>query len=96
MSQVELSRYAGVPLVAVTRLERLRASAAHLTVGQIVRVADALRVAPLDLVPGLAVSAVQWRRREAVARAGDDPVEAGLLVAERPEATSSPEGGAAR
>ena len=68
LSQARLAVYAGVSPATIAALERLDGpKLRRVTLGELVRLADALggNVTPLDLVPGLAVSANRYRRKHA-------------------------------
>jgi transcriptional regulator with XRE-family HTH domain len=65
LSQVQVAALAGVSVQTVHRIEGT--GLAGLQLGTLIRVADALGVAPVELVPGLAGS----RRRPAQGRGGE-------------------------
>jgi transcriptional regulator with XRE-family HTH domain len=82
---LELARYAGVSPYTVRCLEKGGAPMKRVTVGQLVKVADALGVAVVDLIPGFKYSPKAWRKREAKVRPGEEHLaaERGAVVAER-------------
>lgn len=84
-THVALARYAGVSLYTVRMLERGGASMRRCSIGQLVKVADALGVAASDLVPGLTYGPKAWRKRAAKVRPGehDQAAARGAVVPER-------------
>jgi transcriptional regulator with XRE-family HTH domain len=99
MSQEALARFAGVSIDTVRRLDRLNRNVTKVTIGDAVRVADALGCSVLALLPGLRYSAKEYRHREAVVRAAEREsgadvealiVERGAQVPEREAAVSAP------
>ena len=69
----ELARYAGVPPWVIHALEVLGKPCLRLRVEHLIRVSDALGCAPVDLIPGLGITATLYRRRFAKVRAGEVP-----------------------